>query len=1132
MIEAWQPPRGSPLPVLVLALGASLAVSADSAPAPLPQGASQAPGARSIRGQVTDAAGQPIPGATVRLLLQGLSALEREMRFDSWLDPLVLRTDDKGLFETAGLTGTAFVVRVESPGSAAETVLGIPPGAWLSLRLRRGHELRGVVAEAVRGRRVAGATLLACDDPGLAFGFEACAEARSGEDGTFAFASLPTGIVRLRAQGSGYAVSRVEAVPLPLAAGAPPPTLTLRPGSRVAGRVVDERGEPVAGARVWGRPAAGSFDDLAESAREWPTHTGGDGRFVLAGVPAGEAWTPFAFRADRDVGRGAPLDIAAGAEVPEVEILLPAPPILALSFLDSAGGQPPRQVELLCFREPAAADRAFAKCVEPGRIQDEGGGRFTVRFPESGTRDLLIAPEGFSEVRRDGVVLEPGRRLDLGALPVQAGLAIAGRVTDPQAEPVPGATVEASWDADGWRRSRRVATDASGQFRAAGLGQSPVTLSASAPGFETASLAPVQPGATDLALVLARLGALAGRVRLEEGGAPEAFVIVTHREAESVPATGALGFPREDPFSTGDGSYRIDALPPGRYTVEARAPGRVAARRSDVRVDRGQLAEVPTIELGEGLAVAGRVLSAGDETPILGAEVSARPQELGPAGSPAQGRQAAASGDDGRFRIGGLAAGPYWVRARHAEFAPAEQRVEIGEEEDSAGIVFMLSRGGSLSGTARDGAGDPAAGRRILISSGLVGHEVSFATTDRAGRYELDRLPPGSYVATLLRADGSALGAVRGNVVIREGEVALLDLVESAPITLTGTVYRDGEPVGGAWMFFSKTVNLSDFKSSKSDASGRYEVGLDEPGNYRVLLTLTDGTGAGSSSAEIAVADEPFPVRDIHLGGDGVSGTVSDEDGRALSGAVVAATPEGGDSPERAALLVAESGADGRYSIGLGPGVYRLTATAPGFEVGIVQPVTLDGRGVTVDFRLEAGGELRGRLLDELGRGIAGAAVLVAPAGSTDSWGTGASTCPTDINGAFRVTLPGAGALDVTAIAGGWAAVRLLGVVPGASSEELILRAGRGGALHIRAGDASGLPRAGVVPAVRAIPAFLGSDLVRLIAPPAPTDGAGLTVLEHLAPGLYEVSIPGYATAPRQARVEEGSPTLVGIELP
>jgi uncharacterized GH25 family protein len=1087
------------------------------------------PDSRAIRGQVVNAEGEPLSGATVRVLQQGLSMDRRDRQPAAWIDPIVIQTEDDGSFVAAGLSSSEYVVRAVAPGYAPTTVTAVLAGNSLTLPLQTGHAVRGNVLDAATGRPVPGATIVACDVAGFDFGREACLLAEAGESGGFLLTVAPAGELQLRAHAAGHAVSAVHKIEVPVA-DEQVVTFRLQPGARVEGRVVDEKRRPVAGARIYVRPLSLNLADVSRLDAGWTNHSDEEGRFALAGVPSGAQHTVHGFRSDRGVATAGPIKVEAGQDLLDVELSLPGPALLTLRLVDEQDS-PLADFELF-LRENSEDPGDYSRPLDSDWIEGSADGHFTVRVQRrNGTFDLLLVPERYTDIELSGVELEPGRTTDLGTLVALEGPSVDGVVVDDGGDPIENATVRASWAGHGLRHIRRALTDGDGRYEISGLGQFLVKLEADAAGFLSMKLDAVSPGVQAADFTLLRLGGLAGGLELDDGEVPPAFMIVVHIEAASLAETPEryVGLPRQETFSAEDGSYRIDDLPPGRYTVEGRASDRAPDRQVGVQVAGGEVAGVATLVLGMGLSVQGRVVALVDGEPLAGAEVEARLEQRQLFETAPDHQRFATTDEEGRFRITGLEAGSLMLRARHPEFAPAEQRVELQQGAADADVILGLSSGGTLRGGVRGADGEPAAGRRIAVKRET---DVDIGITDEQGRYELQRLMPGSYSATLLPASGAVTRLDMKTAVIRESEVTILDFDETRRISLSGTVFHGGQPVTGAEMFFANTFSLTDFSIAHSDSEGRYEVGLQEPGRYRVLLETGPAGTSGGASTEITVPDELHVIQDIHLGGDGVSGTVLDSESRPLAGAVVSASPDGA-GPNESGFLVAATDAQGQYSIqGLRAGVYRVTATAVGFRIGEAYPVEIaaGSDGAHVDFKLEAGNTMRGRVVDEFDRGLASVAVVAGPAGSVDSWG--AATAVTDINGTFQLTAPVAGPIDCTALPGGWAPVRLTGVLPPAGDEDtqLILRASRGGTLRMQVVGPDGAPRSGVHVSVRAVPPFLGSELIQLLTPPAPTDASGSTRLEHLLPWTYEVLASG--VVPVQVTVHEGAETLARLEIP
>ena len=67
----------------------------------------------------------------------------------------------------------------------------------------------------------------------------------------------------------------------------------------------------------------------------------------------------------------------------------------------------------------------------------------------------------------------------------------------------------------------------------------------------------------------------------------------------------------------------------------------------------------------------------------------------------------------------------------------------------------------------------------------------------------------------------------------------------------------------------------------------------------RVLVQTGPPQSGGGASTEIVVPDQEYVIQDIHLGGDGIRGRVSDSAGRPLKDAVVSAVRDGAPPEER-----------------------------------------------------------------------------------------------------------------------------------------------------------------------------------------------------------------------------------------
>jgi protocatechuate 3,4-dioxygenase beta subunit len=1098
--------------------------------------------ATTIRGQVRDPERRPLADATVRLLGAGLSARSRT---ESWVVPVVTRTADDGSFAAAVVEGAEYTVRVEAGAYAPFTARGIPAGASLKLHLEPGHALRGRVLDHETGRPIGGARVVACDEEAFHFGEESCRIAHSDAEGRFALTHLPDGPTRLQARAEAHAVSDSLSIELPRPAS-PAVELRLLPGARIAGRVLDDDDRPVEDALVTFTARSRPPNQSPWRGDEWPLYTSTDGSFVQPGLPAGGRYDLRVRKPGYPPVSAGPYLVETGRDVSDVTVRLRPGATLRLRLVDADGNPVEDRLTVLsrdASRREASAVSAGTPIPEE-QIVAQPDGWYRIENLEAGTREFVFRPDHWADVERSEVELRPGRTTDLGPLLVQAGSRIAGRVTDPSGLPIPEARIEALYQSSrGWVQ-RSAPSDQDGRYELNGLGDEPLLMvQASAAGYGDADRSDVTPGDTTVDFVLEPTGAIVGRVVLDDGEPVTLFSVRAHPEArDPVEAPGgglALFRALTRSFTSEDGSFRLEAVDAGSYTVEVRAGGKAPASKPDVAVSPGEIVSVGTITLVDGTALRGQVLDLGDDAPIAGARVEARPQGGWLSQIDEASAVAAATDAEGAFVIEGLGPGPHGVRVTHAEFAPAEVRVLIEPDAPPQALQVHLSQGGTLSGTVRDVEGRPVGDAMLGLSPGSVASgDLRSATTGADGRYRIERIAPGSYqVMRVPDGDGGVGNLTMKPAVIREGQVTVVDFDEASRITLSGTVRRGAQALPEVSLFFlagDGGVTATDFKTTRSDATGRYEVGLERAGGYRVIVQSSEQLDfSRAANVEIAVPDEPRVDLDIVVRGGTISGSVVDEEGDPVRGASVLALADAASGRDRVTGVVSD--ADGRYHIeGLEDGTYGVTASAPGFRVASVHPVPIaGGDSAAIDLRLLRGDALRGRVVDAHGQGVPGALVLVGPSGSTEM--ATATSGQTDINGTFRVTAPVDGPLDITAIAAGWAPARLLGILPPSAPDapEPLLRTSTGGRVRIRVLGNDGQPVPSVQLQLRAVPAILGGDMALLMNPPALTDVSGTTVVDRLAPGAYEVSVAGAAgPPPRSVTVAEGSETPLEIRLP
>lgn len=849
-----------------------------------------------------------------------------------------------GTFELVGLpAGRVFLDGhsdgwfVRTPGTARLAVGQIQGG--IELRASPGGRVRGIVLGA-DGGPAAGAQVSV--RPGLNSFLGQITDRQyrwletvTDKNGRFDLPGVPAGQgYTVAASAASIALEEVHGVGV--AAGqVTEVTIRGHQGAVVGGRVVDGQGQPLAGANV-----AMVYLDISRvlfsaDGRSLPIVTDAAGRFRLEHVAAGRV-AFVAAAPDLAPSNIEELAVVDGGIYEDLVLQLGEGATVRGRVVDDqkqpvAGAA----VELRPFERPN--DPQFLKMMlkvrrveaitdAAGQFVAKGitGERLVVQANKSGYTTAvrfgvkLDEPDLVIEVKRGAIVRG---KVQIGDQPLSR-FRVDTRTTDiPQpadAKPREGNQVA---DAEGSRRRQRPATDGNSRPTWSGPGRQGRT--------GTQQLAEGQ--------------TMMGRGMNMDGN---------WREVQAA-----------------DGAFELRGIPPGRVRVRIRADGYLDPASQEVDLQPGQTSDLLVFQLDAGTPVAGRVVDEAGK-PVSDAQVTAYKQRAnsgnrGPfnfqvdpedfdflALSAATNARSAISDSKGQFTVAALEVGSYRFTARHPDLAKSSTKdVVVKAGVPTPEVEIRLDAGGGVEGTVT-GYGMRPLADALMVAFSIQAGSMRSSTTDQAGFYRIDGLPPGQYVVFKSRLDERAdniplelMSNMRlKTVTVKQGKFARLDVHDDSEdgVRVFGTVREGGAPVPRALV----TLLGSDrdgllgmgVRANAANLEGRYELVGIKPGSYVMQVTRFLGQPL-QTTFEIDVPSETRDFAyDITLPTSSIRGRVIDTRGEPVAGLQVALGSADGALAGAEGLvgLIAQNGlaqartnAQGEFTLrSVAAGTYRLTAGA------------------------------------------------------------------------------------------------------------------------------------------------------------------------------------------------------------
>jgi RNA polymerase sigma factor (sigma-70 family) len=764
---------------------------------------------RRIAGQVL-AGGAPVAKATVRL---GLVV-------DGAAGQLVaeVKSDDQGAFDFGMEPAATFTVSAGAAGHSPASVTielaapnAHPDRITLVLGDCRAH-MFGTVTDA-SGGPIAKARLSVA---GLSGG-------ETDVGGQYSIClPLDAPTLRIDADGYGSLEERIGTTNgVQTMTGELRRDFLLVPEAVLAGKVVDSKGQPVAGARVIARPA------LAEARRHIATgwaDSANDGAFRIAGLAPAQ----FELIASADgLASAAPVAAVARAASTSTEIRL------VLARVARVRGQ---VVEGGAAVAGAAVVAANASRLESRKSVSQADGTFVLDGVPMGTVAFTAAPY---EVTAPKLVTIDRTEVDHVKLEVTAPTKIHGHVTR-AGKPIAGAQVTTD---DG---GHRTIADAIGAYTLDGLPTGTVMINAwdvREKAFSLAKRVVLAPGDDqEVDLDLDGSGEIQGVV-VDEAGHPVSGAYVEFHLANG-------GDDACEGMTDAEGRFDCPMLLGGDYAARVQ-PSQDTRKGFAPATDPFPIVHVKPREVvtgvrlairNERLSIRGVVVA--DGGPVADVRVEVLGNNNGSVDVPS-----AMANVDGGFEIRDLARGTYAVHAHAADGSDGVVH-EIAAGGDP--VTIKLARPGSIDGTLTGFTTPPT----VTATLSAVFTE-SLATVSGA-TFSITGLSPGRYVVQATA--GADLDA--STVDVKSGETAHVVLKSRGTGRVEGAAYEYGttKPVIAARCGVAVAVGGGNFTMDSSrqgftDAAGRFA--LDAPiGHARIVCIPPEPPWSGAGAEVDVEADK------------------------------------------------------------------------------------------------------------------------------------------------------------------------------------------------------------------------------------------------------------------------------------
>ncbi len=511
----------------------------------------------------------------------------------------------------------------------------------------------------------------------------------------------------------------------------------------------------------------------------------------------------------------------------------------------------------------STASAAVAK-----QTESDARGRYIIDSIDPGDYRVSVRAEGFRLISNEPITFPRKHSKITRDFVLERGNSIRGRITDVYGRPVEEFYMKPEHTGGLKDFGGIIWTEPDGSFSISDLAPGEYDISIYSEGYAAKMIKNIPVNSEKIKIVLLPAGKISGRVLKAPDSAPMrrfSMRITRFIPAEDTPMIYDDGW---KDFESQNGTFILDNLNPGTYTLCVINPGLTPVIVSDIPVEAARITTNIQFLLPAGGSIKGTVLEKGTEQPVAKATVAVYQYdrtELNRFGN--QSDHAVLSSEDGSFRIEAVPAGNIRLIISHPDFIEKKTGFEPVISGRESVIKVYLERGSRISGRILDPIGNPLQGHHITLLDSSNNGIVNF--TDEQGRYQFNNLAAGRYQIKVGTVQ-SFIGQLVRTEELGSKDHVVRDFQYQRGVNVAGKVMdSDGGVVLAGLLLKSTGENTEEQfrKSTISSPSGEYAFISVPPGTYSCEVTALSGSASQKFNLE-ALPDQNLHKNFVLSGGD------------------------------------------------------------------------------------------------------------------------------------------------------------------------------------------------------------------------------------------------------------------------